>query len=130
MEVYYFLVEEVENLRSIPYVIQVSNKAITYAEGFKQHFINELGRRKLPTQISRKTTFDTTVIGKDRIQRFSRRVSISRDQSTQNPFETTLIRRSRHHLKHTNTRMKPFDTRIRPGQFTIQTSLIVFFYVY
>lgn len=74
MGVHYFSDKEVEELRNNPYIDKVSNKAITYSEGFKHHFINELEREKLPTQIFREAGFDTKVVGKSRIDSFSKRV--------------------------------------------------------
>lgn len=74
MGVHYFSDDQVEELKRNPYVDKVSNKAITYSEVFKQHFMNELDRGKFPTQIFREADFDTKVVGKQRIDNFSRRV--------------------------------------------------------
>jgi len=74
MGVHYFSDKQVEEMRRNPYVDKVSNKAITYSEVFKHHFMNELDRGKLPTQIFREAGFDTKVVGKQRIDNFSRRV--------------------------------------------------------
>jgi hypothetical protein len=74
MGVHYFSDRQVEEMRGNPYVDKVSNKAITYSEVFKHHFMNELDRGKLPTQIFREAGFDTKVVGKQRIDNFSRRV--------------------------------------------------------
>ncbi|MGY0691335.1 HTH domain-containing protein [Virgibacillus sp. FSP13] len=74
MGVHYFSDEQVEELRKNPYVDKVSNKAITYSEVFKQHFIDELNHGKFPTQIFREVGFDTQVVGKERIKSFSRRI--------------------------------------------------------
>ena len=74
MGVHYFSDEQVEELRMNPYVDKVSNKAITYSETYKQYFIHELNQGKFPTQIFREAGFDTQVLGKERIQSFSRRV--------------------------------------------------------
>lgn len=74
MGVHYFSDEQVEELRMNPYVDNVSNKAITYSEAYKQYFIHELNQEKFPTQIFREAGFDTQVLGKERLQSFSRRV--------------------------------------------------------
>lgn len=74
MGVYYFSDKQVEELRRNPYVDKVSNKAITYSEVFKKHFMDELDRGKFPTQIFREASFDTKVLGKQRIDNFSRRI--------------------------------------------------------
>lgn len=74
MGVHYFSDEQVEELRRNPYIDKVSNKAITYSEVFKHHFMNELDRGKFPTQIFREAGFDTKVVGKQRINNFTRRL--------------------------------------------------------
>lgn len=74
MGVHYFTDEQVEELRQNPYVDKVSNKAITYSEAFKQHFMNERNHGKFPTQIFSEAGFDTKVVGKQRIKSFSKRI--------------------------------------------------------
>lgn len=74
MGVHYFSDKQVEELRRNPYVDKASIKAITYSEVFKQHFMNELKHGKFPTQIFREAGFDTKVVGKQRIENFSRRM--------------------------------------------------------
>lgn len=74
MGVHYFSEKQVEELRKNPYVDKVSNKAITYSEAYKQHFMHELDQGKFPTQIFREAGFDTKVVGKQRINNFSRRI--------------------------------------------------------
>jgi len=74
MGVNYFSDKQIEELRRNPYVDKVSNKAITYSEVFKQYFMNELNHGKFPTQIFREAGFDTKVVGKQRIDNFSRRI--------------------------------------------------------
>lgn len=80
MGVHYFSDEQIEELRKNPNVDKVSHKAITYSEGFKQHFMEERHRGKLPTQIFREAGFDPHIIGKDRIVSFSRRVQKMEDR--------------------------------------------------
>ncbi len=78
---HYFSDKQIEELRRNPYVDKVSNKAITYSEAFKHHFMNELDRGKLPTQIFREAGFDTKGVGKQRINNFSRRVRKMADRT-------------------------------------------------
>lgn len=70
----YFTEEERKKLEENPYVEKVSLKAITYTETFKEHFTEEKALGKGPTQIFRDADFDVTVLGKDRIKMFSRRI--------------------------------------------------------
>lgn len=70
----YFTPEQVEMLKANPYIDKVSNKAITYSEGYKEHFILELHTGKQPTQIFREAGLDPRIIGRDRIWNFTRRV--------------------------------------------------------
>lgn len=74
MGVHYFSDKQIEELRRNPYVDKVSYKAITYSEAYKQHFMHELDQGKFPTQIFRESGFDTKVVGKQRIDNFSRRI--------------------------------------------------------
>ncbi|MGN7300512.1 HTH domain-containing protein [Ferdinandcohnia sp. SAFN-114] len=74
MRVHYFSDEQLEELRRNAYVDKVSNKAITYSEVFKQHFMDELHCGKFPAQIFREAGFDTKVVSKQRIENFSRRI--------------------------------------------------------
>lgn len=80
MGVHYFSDKQIEELKRNPYVDKVSNKAITYSEAYKQHFIHELGQGKFATQIFREAGFDTQVLGKERIKSFSRRIRIMADR--------------------------------------------------
>jgi hypothetical protein len=74
MSVNHFTDEQVAMLRANPYVDRASNKAITYSEAFKKHFINERNNGKLPSEIFRNAGFDTTVLGRKRIGGFSERI--------------------------------------------------------
>ena len=74
MGVNYFTDEQVEELRRNPYVKKVSEKGITYEEGFKELFAIEYEKGKLPSQIFKEAGFDVTVLGKDRVNDFSKRV--------------------------------------------------------
>lgn len=74
MGVNYFTDEQVKQLRNNPYVKNVSNKAITYEEGFKEYFIREYENGKNPSLIFKEAGFDTNVLGYRRIDSFSKRV--------------------------------------------------------
>ena len=73
MGVNYFTDEQVEELKKNPYVKRVSEKGITYEEGFKERFIIEYESGKMPCQIFRDAGFDVNVLGKKRIQSFCER---------------------------------------------------------
>ena len=78
MGVNYFTEKQVEELRKNPYVKKVSEKGITYEEGFKELFLIDYNNGMGPTEIFRKYGFDTAALGKDRITNFCRR---AKDQS-------------------------------------------------
>lgn len=73
MGVHYFTDEQIEQLRKNPYVKKVSEKGITYEEGFKELFMAEYKTGKGPCQIFREAGFDVSVIGKKRIDSFTDR---------------------------------------------------------
>ena len=62
-----FSEEEIRNLQANPYVKKVSEKSITYTQEFREIFVIEYQKGKLPTQILRAAGFDTTVLGRERI---------------------------------------------------------------
>ena len=70
MGVNYFTDEQVEELRKNPYVKRVSEKGITYEEGFKELFMAEYESGKGPYQIFREAGFDVKVLGERRIHGF------------------------------------------------------------
>lgn len=74
MGVNYFTEEQRQELTLNPYVERVSEKAITYSEVFKEHFITELNTGKLPTQIFQEAGFNTRTLGQSRIDSFAKRV--------------------------------------------------------
>ena len=63
MSINRFTLRQIEELRQNPNVKKVSDKAITYQDNFKEHFINELNKGKLPRMIFEEAGFDTTVLG-------------------------------------------------------------------
>ena len=74
MSVIRFTDSQVDELRKNPYVKNVSNKAITYNESFKQHFIQEYQSGKRPSIIFEEAGFDIQTLGKKRIKCFTDRV--------------------------------------------------------
>ena len=68
-----FTGEEVEILRKNPYVKNVSEKAITYTNEFKEYFMNEYSQGKLPSQILRSIGLEPRLLGKDRVDGFIQR---------------------------------------------------------
>ena len=76
MGVNYFTDQQVAELRKNPYVKNVSNKAITYEEKFKEYFYLEKAKGFTPSQIFEKDGFDIKVVGQSRIIQFSRRIKI------------------------------------------------------
>ena len=76
MSVNYFTDQQVAELRKNPYVKNVSNKAITYEEKFKEYFYLEKAKGFTPSQIFEKAGFDIKVVGQSRIIQFSRRIKI------------------------------------------------------
>ncbi len=64
MSIHRFTVKQIEELRQNPNVKKVSDKAITYQDSFKEHFIIEHNKGKLPRLIFEEAGFDTTVLDK------------------------------------------------------------------
>uniref|UniRef100_UPI00403F8DCF HTH domain-containing protein n=1 Tax=Paenibacillus sp. FSL K6-0276 TaxID=2921450 RepID=UPI00403F8DCF len=68
-----FTDKEIKQLSSNPYVKFVSSKAITYTDAFKQLFILENNKGKLPREIFEECGFDVTVIGIQRVESSGKR---------------------------------------------------------
>lgn len=68
-----FTDNEIKSLSINPYVKTVSSKAITYTDAFKQLFITENGKGKLPREIFEECGFDVTVIGIQRVRSSGKR---------------------------------------------------------
>ena len=73
MGVNYFTDEQVEELKKNPYVKNVSNKAITYEDVFKEYFYKQYLNGHSPTQIFKEAGFDTGLLGHKRIDGFYKR---------------------------------------------------------
>lgn len=97
MSVNYFTDQQVAELRKNPYVKNVSNKAITYEEKFKEYFYLEKAKGFTPSQIFEKAGFDIKVVGQSRIIQFSRRIKMqaARDEG----FSDTRKGKSGRHAK-------------------------------
>ena len=70
----YFTPEQVEELRKNKYVKNVSEKAITYTEEFKEVFLLEYNEGKLPSQILTEMGFDYKVLGERRVSNITQAV--------------------------------------------------------
>ena len=64
---HYFTPEQVEQLRQNKYVKNVSEKAITYTEEFKEIFLLEYNTGKLPSQILIEMGFIPKILGAKRV---------------------------------------------------------------
>jgi GTP cyclohydrolase II len=62
----HFTEEELNELRTNPYIERVSSKAITYTKEFKERFESEYRAGKIPSQILTDMGIDHTVLGKRR----------------------------------------------------------------
>ena len=71
MGIHYFTDEQVKELEKNPNVKHVSHKSITYQEHFKEYFILEYSRGKLPRQIFMESGFDISYMGDRRIDNAS-----------------------------------------------------------
>ncbi|AIM15370.1 tranposase [Bacillus sp. X1(2014)] len=65
--------KEQELLKKNPYVKSVSDKAITYTDEFKRHFIAENEKGKLPREIFEEAGLSEELIGIDRIKTAGKR---------------------------------------------------------
>ena len=70
----HFSKEQQEELKNNPYVKNVTSKAITYTEEFREVFYKEYQEGRAPTEIMRGMGFDTKVIGRGRIKSISERM--------------------------------------------------------
>lgn len=68
-----FTDNEIKSLSNNPYVKSVSSKAITYTDAFKQLFISENNKGRLPREIFEECGFDVTVIGIQRVRSSGKR---------------------------------------------------------
>ncbi|MBB6024955.1 transposase-like protein [Paenibacillus sp. JGP012] len=69
----HFTTQEQDQLRRNPYVKNVSAKAITYTDAFKERFIQEYSQGTLPREIFQEAGFPLDVLGATRIRKASNR---------------------------------------------------------
>ena len=68
-----FTSEDITKLKENPWVKNVTEKAITYKDEFKVHFINEYNLGKTPKQIFKECGFDIKMLGDKRIEQCTAR---------------------------------------------------------
>ena len=68
-----FTTEQLEAIRSNPYVLGATSKRITYTTAFKQKFVEEYRLGKNPREIFKEAGFDVNALGYKRIERASDR---------------------------------------------------------
>lgn len=69
-----FSKENIDKLKDNPYVLNITEKAITYADEFKEKFIELYNKGITPIEIFRKCEILPEIIGQKRIDTFSYRV--------------------------------------------------------
>ena len=69
-----FSEEDINKLKDNPYIKNISEKAITYADEFKEKFIELYNKGTIPTEIFRICEIYPEIVGQNRIDTFSRRV--------------------------------------------------------
>ena len=69
-----FSENDIKMLKDNPYILKISEKSITYADEFKEKFIELYNKGKMPTEIFRMCEIYPEIIGKKRIDTFSERV--------------------------------------------------------
>lgn len=74
MGVNYFTEDQIKHLRMNPYVKNVSEKAITYTEEFKEIFLAKYKQGMSPLAILRDLQFDVVALGESRITNLSNRI--------------------------------------------------------
>ena len=85
--------EEIEILRSNPYVSDVDENRIIYTNEFKRLFIKEYQEGKKPTQIFREAGFNPKVLGSKRIERAAHRWKESYASGSLGTYQDALIRK-------------------------------------
>lgn len=69
-----FSKEDINKLKDNPYILNITEKAITYADEFKEKFIESYNKGTTPTEIFRRCEISPEIIGQKRIDTFSYRV--------------------------------------------------------
>lgn len=62
-----FSKEDIEKLKDNPYILNISEKAITYTDEFKEKFLELYNKGKMPTEIFRLCEIYPEIIGQKRI---------------------------------------------------------------
>lgn len=73
MSIHYFTDEQVKALRKNQNVKRASRKAITYTKAFKEYFLIENVKGKLPKEIFESAGFDVDALGMSRIRSSGKR---------------------------------------------------------
>ena len=73
MSIHYFTDEQVKALRQNQNVKRASRKAITYTKAFKEYFLIENVKGKLPKEIFESAGFDVDALGMSRIRSSGKR---------------------------------------------------------
>lgn len=66
-----FSKEDIDKLKDNPYILNISEKAITYADEFKEKFVELYNKGKLPTEIFRICEIYPEILGQKRIDGFA-----------------------------------------------------------
>lgn len=69
-----FSKEDIKKLEKNSYILKISENAITYADEFKEKFIELYNKGIMPTEIFRKCEISPEIVGRDRIDTFAVRV--------------------------------------------------------
>lgn len=69
-----FSKEDIDKLKDNPYILNVSEKAITYTDDFKEKYIDLYIKGKKPTEIFRLCEILPEIIGRKRIDTFAYRL--------------------------------------------------------
>lgn len=69
-----FSKEDIEKLKDNPYILNISEKAITYTDEFKEKFIELYSKGKMPSEIFRLCKIYPEIIGQKRIDMLAYRL--------------------------------------------------------
>lgn len=104
--------EEVEILKTNPYVVSVAENRIVYSDEFKNRFIKEYQEGKRPTLIFRDAGLDPGILGTKRIERASSRWRESYAAGTLGKYEDGSIRQ----VKAREKRRNAYDEKLKEQQ--------------
>lgn len=69
-----FSKEDIDKLKDNPYILNISEKAITYTDEFKEKYMDLYNKGKKPTEIFRLCKISPEIIGRKRIDTFAYRL--------------------------------------------------------